>query len=146
MSVFKVLKIMFHFIFVCPLVMMPFWSFTLGRVIFQSGSMVIPYLDIFKSAASLLIPLSIGFAVQKFLPNVSRLMVRILKPLSALIIIFIIIFATATNLYLLQLFTWQVIVLTMYLWVYLMLSFYWLVARMQQKWENEAMAQHNIKI
>uniref|UniRef100_A0A1B6CY20 Uncharacterized protein n=1 Tax=Clastoptera arizonana TaxID=38151 RepID=A0A1B6CY20_9HEMI len=90
-------------------IMMPLWAFTLGQVIFHGGSLVIPYSKILQSAVSLLIPLSIGFAVQKFYPKISRIMVRILKPLSAVVIIFIVVFATVTNFYLFKLFTWQIV-------------------------------------
>lgn len=88
--------------------MMPLWIFTLGRVIFDRGQLVVPYQRIASFAFGLLIPLCIGLIIQKKLPSLARILVRILKSCSALLIIFIVIFAIITNLYLFQLFSWKV--------------------------------------
>jgi sodium/bile acid cotransporter 3/5 len=88
--------------------MMPLWIFTLGQVIFQQDSLVVPYSRIAMFAIGLVIPLAVGFLIQKYLPRVTKIMVRILKPFSALLILFIVIFAIVTNLYLFELFTWKV--------------------------------------
>lgn len=88
--------------------MIPLWAFTLGQEIFSSGAMVVPYNRIASSAIGLVVPLSIGYAVQHFAPSLSKLLVRILKPFSIILILSIIIFATVTNWYLFRLFTWQV--------------------------------------
>lgn len=90
-------------------VMIPFWSFSLGKVIFDSGSMEVPYPEIARSAVVLTVPLAIGTLLQFWLPKVSKFMVKILKPFSVLLIAFIIIFATITNLYIFRLFTWEII-------------------------------------
>lgn len=87
---------------------MPFWVFTLGKHIFERGKLSIPYGRIAMFAVGLIIPLSIGFLVQKKLPKLCRLMIRIMKPFSAILIIFIVVFAILTNLYLFKLFSWQV--------------------------------------
>lgn len=89
-------------------VMIPCWAFSLGKLIFQSGSMIVPYSQIARSAVGLTLSLAIGTFLQFCFPKVSRFMVKILKPFSVLLIIFIIIFATITNLYLFRLFTWQI--------------------------------------
>lgn len=88
--------------------MMPLWIFTLGRSIFHRGELIVPYQRIATFAFGLLVPLTIGLLIQKFLPRVARVLVRILKSCSALLIIFIVIFAIVTNLYLFQLFTYKV--------------------------------------
>lgn len=88
--------------------MMPLWIFTLGHVIFEDGKLGVPYARIAMFAIALVIPLGIGYLIQKSLPRVTKIMVRILKPFSALLILFIIIFAIITNLYLFELFTWKV--------------------------------------
>jgi sodium/bile acid cotransporter 3/5 len=88
--------------------MMPLWLFTLGQVIFQEGELEVPYFQIATFAIGLVIPLGIGFLIQKYLPRVTKIMVRILKPFSTLLILFIVIFAIVTNLYLFELFTWKV--------------------------------------
>lgn len=89
--------------------MMPLWIFTLGRSIFDRGELVVPYQRIATFAFGLLIPLCIGLLIQKKLPRLARVLVRVLKSCSALLIIFIVIFAIVTNLYLFQLFTYKVI-------------------------------------
>jgi sodium/bile acid cotransporter 3/5 len=88
--------------------MMPLWIFTLGQVIFEQDRLGVPYSRIAMFAFGLVIPLSVGFLIQKYLPRVTKIMVRILKPFSALLILFIVIFGIVTNLYLFELFTWKV--------------------------------------
>lgn len=87
---------------------MPFWTFTLGRTIFDKGAMVVPYRKVASFAVALLPPLLIGLILQRKQPKFSKLMVRILKPFSSLLILFIIVFATVTNWYLFKLFTSEV--------------------------------------
>jgi len=88
--------------------MIPLWAFTLGQEIFMSGQMQVPYWKIARSAVSLIVPLAIGCFIQRYLPALSKLLVRILKPLSILLIVAMIIFASFTNWYLFRLFTWQI--------------------------------------
>lgn len=88
--------------------MMPLWIFTLGKTIFDRGEMIIPYSNIATYVYGLIIPLGIGLLIQKYLPRAARFLVRILKTCSAFLIIFIVVFAIITNLYLFQLFTWEV--------------------------------------
>lgn len=88
--------------------MIPFWIVFLGKHIFSMGEMPVPYSNITKSIVGLIIPLCIGYCIQRFLPRVSKVMVRVMKPLSSILIIFIIIFATVTNLYLFKMFSWKV--------------------------------------
>ena len=59
--------------------MMPLWIFTLGATIFNDGDIVIPYYKICIYAFFLVIPLSIGLALQRWAPKVSNFMVKILK-------------------------------------------------------------------
>lgn len=94
--------------------MMPLWLFTLGRQIFTSANLVVPYRNIATFAVGLVIPLGLGLVAQKKLPRFAALMVRILKTFSALLLLFIIVFAIVTNLYLFELFSWQVIDIQFY--------------------------------
>ena len=87
---------------------MPLWIFTLGKRIFDEGNLVVPYSRIAALAGGLVIPLGLGFIVQKKFPKISRLLIRIMKPFSVILILFIVIFAIVTNLYLFKLFSWQV--------------------------------------
>ncbi|XP_055299331.1 ileal sodium/bile acid cotransporter-like isoform X1 [Sitodiplosis mosellana] len=91
-------------------VMTPLWIFTLGKTIFDRGNMKVPYGQIASSVFSLIIPLAIGLLIQRYYPRVARFLVRILKICSACLILFIVIFAIATNLYLFKLFTWEIYV------------------------------------
>lgn len=88
--------------------MMPLWIFTLGQVIFDRAELGVPYQRISSMAAGLLIPLAIGLLIQRFMPRTTKVLVRILKPLSLVLILFIVIFAIITNFYIFQLFSWQV--------------------------------------
>lgn len=90
--------------------MMPLWIFTLGKHIFDSGDLAVPYDKIGMYAIALVLPLAIGFCIQKYLPRLTRILVRILKPASTILILFIVIFATVANLYMFELFSWQIVV------------------------------------
>ncbi|XP_044732463.1 ileal sodium/bile acid cotransporter-like [Chrysoperla carnea] len=91
--------------------MMPLWIFTLGRVIFNSSdSLKVPYMKIGQFAFALVVPLAIGYLIQKYAPNFCKIMVRILKPLASFLLLFIIIFAVVTNTYLFDLFSWRMVV------------------------------------
>lgn len=90
--------------------MMPLWIFTLGRNIFNQGNLGVPYRNIATFAVGLVVPLGIGLLIQRYSPRTARILVRILKPMSACLIIFIVVFAIITNLYLFELFSWQIIV------------------------------------
>ena len=87
---------------------MPFWIFTLGHVIFTRGNLQVPYMKIATYSIGLIVPLAVGLALQKCAPRVSRVLVRLLKPISVCLILFIVIFAIVTNIYLFKLFSWQV--------------------------------------
>lgn len=95
---------------ICSFAMMPLWVFTLGRVIFERGNIEVPYSTLSTYLVALIVPLVIGLLIQRFLPRVTRILVRILKPLSSALILFIVVFAIITNLYLFELFSWQIIV------------------------------------
>lgn len=104
--------------------MMPLWIFTLGRVIFDSGNLDVPYTQITTFVVALVIPLGIGFLIQRYLPRFANFMKRILKGFSTLLILFIIVFAIVTNLYLFQLFSWRIVVAGMALpWLAYILGF-----------------------
>lgn len=90
--------------------MMPFWIFTLGKVLFDNGDIPVPYESLSTYVIALIIPLAIGLLIQRFLPRVAAFLVRGLKPVSSLLIIFIVVFAIVTNLYLFELFSWQIVI------------------------------------
>ncbi|XP_058789445.1 ileal sodium/bile acid cotransporter-like isoform X2 [Phymastichus coffea] len=89
--------------------LMPMWIFTLGKHIFERGNLTMPYDKVATFAIGLIIPLALGYIIQKKLPRLSRFMVRTMKPFSVILIVFIIIFAIVTNVYLFKLFSWKII-------------------------------------
>jgi sodium/bile acid cotransporter 3/5 len=88
--------------------MMPLWLFTLGKVIFDQGDIKVPYSQISTYAIALVIPLAIGFLISRYLKKVAKFLVKILKGFSLVLLIFIVVFAIVTNLYLFELFSWEV--------------------------------------
>ena len=101
---------------VCAFAMMPFWVFTLGKVIFYRANLSVPYLKIALMAISFAIPVLIGVFIQKFFPRVAKYLVGILKSLAAFLIIFVGVIATITNFYIFQLFSWRVRISLSSLW------------------------------
>merc|ERR1719273_2867796 len=89
--------------------MMPLWIFTLGATIFNEHDIIIPYYKICIYAFFLVVPLSIGLAISRWAPKVSKFMVKILKPLALFLILFIIVFGVWANLYIFDMMTWQVL-------------------------------------
>lgn len=88
----------------------PLWLFLLGRSIFDRANLGVPYVQVTLIAISLLIPLAIGLLIQKFLPKLSKFLVRIMEKLSLIFLVIIVIFGIFTNLYMMPLFAWQVII------------------------------------
>lgn len=89
-------------------VTIPLWVFTLGKYILEKGNLRVPYRNISTMAIGLIIPLGIGFLIQKKYPKLCKRMVRITKTFSSILILFIVIFAIITNFYLFKLFSWRV--------------------------------------
>ncbi|XP_028165440.1 P3 protein-like [Ostrinia furnacalis] len=89
---------------------MPLWIFSLGQVVFANANIGVPYTNVITFVVGLLVPMSIGLAMQRFTPKIAAFMVKILKGFSSTLLIFIIVFAIVTNLYIFQLFTWQIVV------------------------------------
>ncbi|KAJ8947736.1 hypothetical protein NQ318_017998 [Aromia moschata] len=90
--------------------LMPLWIFTLGRVIFKDAKLAVPYTQISSYVVSLIVPLAIGYLVQRYCKRLSEFMTRIMKGFASLLILFIVIFAIITNLYLFKLFSWQIMI------------------------------------
>ncbi|XP_074031709.1 P3 protein isoform X2 [Leptinotarsa decemlineata] len=55
--------------------MMPFWIFTLGRLIFESGNLAVPYTQVFSYVIALLVPLGIGYLIQRYLRKVANYLI-----------------------------------------------------------------------
>ncbi|XP_017016311.2 ileal sodium/bile acid cotransporter [Drosophila takahashii] len=89
---------------------MPLWVTTLGQLIFERAGIQVPYRKIATYCGSLIFPLLVGLLVQRRLPRIAAFLVRLLKPISACLILFIVVFAIITNYYLFYLFSWQIII------------------------------------
>lgn len=87
---------------------MPLWLFTLGKTIFDASNIPVPYRKLLTFIIGLIVPLFIGYLIQRYLNKLAQTCARWLKCVSAFLLIFIIVFAIATNLYLFQLFSYQV--------------------------------------
>lgn len=90
--------------------MMPLWLFTLGATIFDDADIEVPYSHISTYVVALIIPLGIGYLIQRYFKKLGLFLKRILKGFSSLLILFIIVFAIVTNLYLFELFSWRIVV------------------------------------
>ncbi|CAG9759769.1 unnamed protein product [Ceutorhynchus assimilis] len=90
--------------------MMPLWLFTLGKTIFKDAHLEVPYTHISSYVFALVVPLALGYLINRYLKKAGTFMGRILKGFSSLLILFIIIFAIVTNLYLFELFSWRIVV------------------------------------
>lgn len=103
---------------------MPFWLFTLGKVIFDRGDIPVPYRNLLMYLIALIVPLSLGLIIQRYFPRLTKILVRILKPMASFLILFIVIFAIFANLYLFEIFSWQIIVAGMCLpWLAYIIAF-----------------------
>ncbi|EDV34304.2 uncharacterized protein Dana_GF21239 [Drosophila ananassae] len=89
---------------------MPLWILTLGQLIFDRAEIATPYSKIGTYCGALIVPLLVGVLIQKRSAKVTRVLVRLLKPISACVILFIIVFAVITNFYIFYLFSWQIVV------------------------------------
>lgn len=79
-------------------VMMPFWLFTLGRV-YTYDSASIPFRSIATGLATLIIPVLFGLGLRKWKPKAGEFVIKCLKPLALIFVIFVIVFGSITNSY-----------------------------------------------
>lgn len=86
----------------------PLWLFLLGRSIFERANLGVPYLQVTLVAISLLVPLAIGLLIQRFLPKLSKFLVKYMEKLSLLFLVIIVVLGIVTNSYMMPLFAWEV--------------------------------------
>ncbi|KAK3892948.1 hypothetical protein Pcinc_003216 [Petrolisthes cinctipes] len=82
----------------------PLWVYLLGEMIVKGADFVIPYKNIAVLVVSLSIPCIIGLLIQRFLPKVSKVMMKLLTPVTLFSVIFIFTFGVYANLYVFSLF------------------------------------------
>ncbi|XP_067641286.1 hepatic sodium/bile acid cotransporter-like [Eurosta solidaginis] len=90
--------------------MMPLWIFTLGALIFHDGNFVIPYKSIASISFTLVIPIAMGIMLQKYAPEVTKTISKLLKPVSLILIISVTIFGCVLNSYMFKLFSVKILI------------------------------------
>lgn len=98
---------MFRMTFFCVAVMMPFWLFTLGRSLFGPLRIRIPFVNILTSLISLIGPLAIGVLIRRYRPNWANFAVRLIRPFTVLMMLFIFTFGIYTNMYMFYVMNWR---------------------------------------
>jgi len=93
----------------CAVFMMPFWLFLLGNNILENSAIHVPFSNIFASLLSLVVCISIGLGIQKYKPKLAQKSKKILAPVSGFLIVFVVIFASATYWYLFKRMTLDII-------------------------------------
>ncbi|KAK7104424.1 ileal sodium/bile acid cotransporter-like [Littorina saxatilis] len=90
---------------VASLGMIPLWLFTLGATM-DTGEMKIniPYLEIVKTLAIVILPIFVGFFLQYFFPKVVKVMMKAVKPVVVIALIFMLTVGIYANLYIFRLF------------------------------------------
>merc|ERR1719237_1290983 len=90
--------------------MMPLWVFLLGEVIIADTQIVIPYFKITTYAVMLVVPLLIGVGIRKCLPKLADFLVKIMRPVSFVLIIFILVCGIWSQLFMIKLIDWMITV------------------------------------
>ena len=90
--------------------MMPLWVFLLGEVIIADTQIVIPYFKITTYAVMLVVPLLIGVGIRKCLPKLADFLVKIMRPVSFLLILFILVCGIWSQFFMIKLIDWKIAV------------------------------------
>ena len=90
--------------------MMPLWVFLLGEVIIADTQIIIPYFKITTYAVMLVVPLLIGVSIRKCLPKVADFLVKIMKPVSLFLIVFILVCGIWSQFFMIKLIDWKIAV------------------------------------
>lgn len=90
--------------------MMPLWLFTLGRIYLTK--ITIPYTNIIISIVSLVVPGGIGILLKYKVPKVAKKISKFIKPMSLLIVLFVLTVGVYSNLYMFKLMgkNWKILV------------------------------------
>lgn len=81
-------------------VMMPLYFFTIGKIYMDELSIKIPFFDLLKSLALVIIPYAVSVTISYFFPKIRQIVDRFIKPLMICIVIFFLAFALTVNWYL----------------------------------------------
>lgn len=93
--------------------MMPLWIYTLGKVFTDelggATKMDIPFLNIFTALIILIVPLLVGVAIKYKLPRLTKVLMKIITPVTLFVIIILISVGIYTNLFIFKFFEPKVI-------------------------------------
>jgi len=88
--------------------MIPFWIFTLGRVLY-SGYIVIPFVEVIKAALVIVVPTLVGMIVVYFKPIVAKKMKVWCKVITLVVLLVGYPFSFYANFFMFYLVTWRVL-------------------------------------
>ncbi|CAG0880971.1 unnamed protein product [Cyprideis torosa] len=94
-------------------VALPAWIFSLGQIIFIKSRLVIPYPNIGYVLFLLIVPMSVGVLIKRYIPSLAKILIRLIRPFSAILLVYIFTFGIYANLYIFFLLTWQVVLAAM---------------------------------
>lgn len=93
--------------------MMPLWIYTLGKVFTNelggATKVDIPFLNIFTTLIILIVPLLVGVAIKYKLPRLTKILMKILTPVTLFVIIILVSVGIYTNLFIFEFFEPKVI-------------------------------------
>jgi predicted Na+-dependent transporter len=81
-----------------------------GETIIAETDLVVPYSKILTYGIMLIVPLSIGVAITRWLPRLSALLVKCMKPMAFFLIVFILVCGIWSQFFMIKLITWKVAV------------------------------------
>ncbi|CAC5396307.1 SLC10A3_5 [Mytilus coruscus] len=83
--------------------MMPMWLYTLGQQ-FIDSTIQVPFLNIFTTLLILIVPLFVGVFLHQKLPKVTKVIVKVIRPVTVVCIVFLLTVGIYSNLYIFKLF------------------------------------------
>ncbi len=79
--------------------MMPLWIYAFGHFYLDDSHIEIPYLTVFRSLLTIVVPCAIGIIIRRFAPKVAEPIAKFCRPLSGIFVVYILTFGTYVNLY-----------------------------------------------
>ncbi|CAG5121827.1 unnamed protein product [Candidula unifasciata] len=89
--------------------LLPMWLFTLGRVVYSEAKVKIPFENIFFSLLGIVIPVVVGFILQRKYPKAAICFIKAVKYIMIVFILFILTVGVYANLYIFSLMTGEVL-------------------------------------
>uniref|UniRef100_F1L203 p3 protein n=1 Tax=Ascaris suum TaxID=6253 RepID=F1L203_ASCSU len=99
---------------VASIVMMPLWMWVFGQHFLRGYDanmrIKIPYWKIISSLLTLVIPLLIGILISRWKPAVKDKARKFMRPFIVFVLIFLVVFGTIANFYMIRLLTWTAVI------------------------------------